>query len=69
MGIHRCVGSHLARAMIVRMVQDTLARLPDYVIDEAGARHYGQPIVNGWVTMPITFTPGARQGSGVDLPR
>jgi cytochrome P450 len=69
MGIHRCVGSHLARAMIVRMIQDTLARLPDYVIDEAGARHYGQPIVNGWVTMPITFTPGARQGSGVDLPR
>lgn len=68
-GIHRCVGSHLARAMIVLMIQHTLARMPDYVIDEAGARHYGQPIVNGWVNMPVTFTPASRQGSGVELPQ
>ena len=68
LGIHRCLGSHVARAMIQLMLRHTLARVPDYVIDEAGARPYGSPIVNGWITMPATFTPGQPQALIATLP-
>jgi len=68
LGIHRCVGSNVARAMVQLMVRHTLERMPDYRIDEAVARHYGGPIVNGWITMPATFPAGPRLGSGIALP-
>jgi len=67
LGIHRCVGSNLARAMIQTMLAHLLDRLPDYTLD-GGERHYGGPIVNGWVNMPIRYTPGLPRGSGVQLP-
>jgi cytochrome P450 len=67
MGIHRCVGSHLARAMIQTMVTDFLAQMPDYrVLD--GAQPYGSPIVLGWVTMPISFTPTELVEGDIPLP-
>lgn len=60
LGIHRCVGSSVARAMIQQMIGDTLRMLPGLVIDESSARSYGSPIVNGWVTLPSTFGATAR---------
>ena len=68
LGIHRCVGSNVARAMIQLMIRHTLERMPAYRIVEEGARHYGSPIVNGWITMPATYPPGPRIGSGIALP-
>lgn len=67
LGIHRCLGSHVARAMIQLMLRHTLERAPDFVIDEAGARPYGSPIVNGWITMPATFTPGRKRATSSTL--
>ena len=65
-GIHRCVGSFMARMMFEVMMNAVLDRLPDYEVDAAAAARYPtiSPI-NGWVNMPITFTPGARSGNRV----
>jgi cytochrome P450 len=63
LGIHRCLGSNFARSLFASMLRAVLDRLPDFVINEDAARRYqsiGQ--VNGWDTMPATFTPGLRMG-------
>ena len=68
MGIHRCVGSHLARLMFEVMVTTVLRRIPNYRIDEATAQRY--PAIGtilGWSTMPVTFSPGAKVGSALSL--
>ena len=60
-GAHRCLGSHIARAEITAMVRQVLTRIPDFEIDDATAERYTTiGIVNGWITMPATFTPGER---------
>ncbi|MBO0729664.1 MAG: cytochrome P450 [Acidimicrobiaceae bacterium] len=64
MGVHRCVGAHLARAMFQEMMRQVLSRLPDYRVDRdravAYASHGNQ---SGWDSVPAVFTPGARVGS------
>jgi cytochrome P450 len=60
-GIHRCIGSHIARAELTAMVSRVLARLPEYEVDHNAAQRYPSiGIVNGWVTVPATFPPGPR---------
>jgi cytochrome P450 len=62
-GIHRCVGSFLARMMFEVMMEEILDRLPDYEVIEGGAKLYPSVSpVNGWVNIPITFPPGPRSG-------
>lgn len=64
-GIHRCLGSHIARTELAAMIGRVLDRLPDYAVDHSGAVRYPSiGIVNGWVTVPATFTPGPRLGAG-----
>ncbi len=58
-GIHKCVGAHFARAQIEVTLTEVLTRMPDFQIDEAESSQYPNiGIVNGWVQMPATFTPG-----------
>jgi cytochrome P450 len=58
-GIHRCLGSHLARLEMMVMVQQILARLPDYAVDESKLElHHDVGIAYGFESVPITFTPG-----------
>ena len=62
-GIHRCLGSHIARTELAVMIERVLQRLPDYTVDHANAQRYPTiGIVNGWITAPATFTPGTRLG-------
>jgi cytochrome P450 len=68
LGIHRCIGSHLARAMLHVMIRHTLERVPDYVVDTDRARPYRSATVNGWVTMPATFTPTPKRATTTILP-
>ena len=64
LGAHRCLGSHFARAEIVAMVGAVLARMPDFeVVEETAEQYTTIGIVNGWITMPARFTPGARRGA------
>jgi cytochrome P450 len=72
LGLHRCLGSHLARAQVEVILKEVLSRMPDFAIDEDRSRQYPNlGIVNGWVTMPATFTPGERsvsRSSGAQRP-
>jgi cytochrome P450 len=62
-GIHRCVGSFLARMMFEVMMTAILDRLPDYEVIEDRAKLYPSVSpVNGWVNIPIRFSPGPRSG-------
>jgi cytochrome P450 len=62
-GLHRCVGSHLARIEFAEVITAILTRLPDFEIDEDAVVEYPNwASVGGWATLPATFTPGKRLG-------
>jgi cytochrome P450 len=62
-GLHRCIGLHMARTMFKVLLRHVLTRIPDYRVDREATRFYeGNPELNGVVRMPATFTPGAVQG-------
>ena len=63
MGVHRCAGAHLGRAIARDLLGQILARMPDYAIDESGLETYAHQGVNaGYQRIPATFTPGPRLG-------
>ncbi|MEU5271859.1 cytochrome P450 [Streptomyces hygroscopicus] len=65
-GMHRCIGRHIAQTDFEIVVNEVLRRLPDYRLIEGAAERYatvGQ--INGYVKMPARFTPGPRTGPGV----
>jgi cytochrome P450 len=67
LGIHRCIGSNLARMVFKQMITQVLDRMPGYRCDPAGAVHYETiGIINGMQHLPATFTPGSRLGAGLD---
>ncbi len=67
LGIHRCIGSNVARMVFKRMLVAVLDRMPHYVCDPARAEHYGTiGIIQGMKHLPATFTPGPRIGDGLD---
>jgi cytochrome P450 len=67
LGIHRCIGSNMARMVFKRMLLAVLDRLPDYACDPAGAVHYETiGVIQGMQHLPATFTPGPRVGDGLD---
>ena len=58
LGAHRCLGSNLGRVQFQEVLTTTLRRLPDLKADVGAAQRYpslGQ--VNGYATLPATFTP------------
>jgi cytochrome P450 len=66
LGIHRCIGSNMARMVFKRMITAVLDRMPDYTCDPAGAVHYETiGIIQGMRHLPATFTPGPRIGDGI----
>jgi cytochrome P450 len=67
LGIHRCIGSNVARATFKTMLKAVLDRMPDFVCDESKAVHYDTTgVINGMKNLPATFTPGRRLGAGLD---
>jgi cytochrome P450 len=67
LGIHRCIGSNVARMVFKRMLTDVLDRMPDFTCDPAGAVHYETiGVIQGMQHLPATFTPGERIGDGLD---
>jgi hypothetical protein len=66
LGIHRCIGSNVARMVFKRMLIAVLDRMPGYRCDAGGAVHYETiGIIQGMRHLPATFTPGARLGPGL----
>ncbi len=66
-GVHRCLGSFLAPIEIAVVLEEVLRRMPDFSIDMDKVVHYPTiPLVNGYIAMPATFTPGKPVLSGFD---
>lgn len=67
LGIHRCIGSNVARTVFKRMVTAVLDRMPDYRCDPDGTVHYETiGVIQGMRHLPATFTPGKRLGPSFD---
>jgi cytochrome P450 len=67
LGIHRCIGSNVARTVFKRMVTAVLDRMPDYRCDPERAVHYDTiGVIQGMRNLPATFTPGPRLGPGLE---
>ncbi|HET8992755.1 MAG TPA: cytochrome P450 [Rhodococcus sp. (in: high G+C Gram-positive bacteria)] len=67
LGVHRCIGSNLARTVFKRMLLAVLDRMPDFHCDPEGAVHYDSiGVIQGMRQLPATFTPGPRIGAGLD---
>lgn len=66
-GVHRCLGAFLAPAEMIVLLEEVLRRMPDFAIDEGGVVEYPTiPLINGYIAMPATFTPGPRVLTGFD---
>lgn len=66
LGIHRCIGSNVARNLFKRMLTHVLDRMPDYTCDPEGTEHYRTiGMINGMRHLPATFTPGTKHGPGL----
>jgi cytochrome P450 len=66
-GVHRCVGSNVARTVFKAMLLAVLDRMPDFQCDPAGAEHYESiAVIQGMKQLPATFTPGRKLGPGLD---
>jgi len=67
LGIHRCIGSNVARTVFKRMVVQVLDRMPDFRCDPENTVHYDTiGVIQGMKHLPAVFTPGARLGPGLD---
>jgi len=55
LGIHRCVGSNLARMEMVVAIEEWLKRIPDFRLDPAGRVTWSEGTVRGPRRLPILF--------------
>jgi cytochrome P450 len=56
-GIHRCLGSHLARLELRCGLQEFNRRIPDYQVADESALVYSGGTVRALLNLPLTFTP------------
>jgi len=63
LGVHRCIGSNLARTSFKTMIREVLNRMPDYECDASGTEYYESVgVINGVKQLPARFTPRATRG-------
>jgi cytochrome P450 len=55
LGIHRCLGSHLARMEITVALQEWLAKIPDFAIAPDAKVTWSTGTVRGPRTLPLVF--------------
>jgi cytochrome P450 len=56
-GIHHCLGASLARLEATVSLQEIVACIPDFHVEEAGLERVHSGNVRGFTRIPITFTP------------
>ncbi|WP_181725052.1 cytochrome P450 [Nocardia gipuzkoensis] len=67
LGIHRCIGSNVARTVFKRMLVAVLDRMPDFRCIPEETVHYDTiAVIQGMRHLPTEFTPGPRLGPGLD---
>jgi cytochrome P450 len=63
-GVHRCLGSNLARTMFKVMITELLSRAPDLKVDFDRVERYPDAgDVYAVKHLPITFAPGQRRSA------
>lgn len=55
LGIHRCVGSNLARMEMIVALEEWLKRIPDFRLDPAGKVSWSEGTVRGPRQLPLLF--------------
>jgi hypothetical protein len=55
LGIHRCVGSNLARMEMTVAIEEWLKRIPDFGLDPAGKVTWSEGTVRGPRQLPVLF--------------
>src|SRR2546421_8285807 len=55
LGIHRCVGSNLARMEMTVAIEECLKRIPDFRLDPAGQVRWSEGTVRGPRQLPMLF--------------
>ena len=55
LGIHRCVGSNLARMEMIVAIEEWLKRIPDFRLDPAGKVTWSEGTVRGPRQLPVLF--------------
>jgi cytochrome P450 len=61
-GVHRCLGSNLARLEFQVGLEQVLARMPDYALaSDTEAAFHGNSVTRGVRRIPVTFTPGSQE--------
>ncbi len=55
LGIHRCVGSNLARLEMVVAIEEWLKRIPEFRLDPAGKVTWSEGTVRGPRQLPVLF--------------
>jgi len=66
-GVHRCVGSNVARTVFKSMLTAVLDRMPDFVCEPEHTVHYETiGVIQGMQHLPATFAPSKRLGPGLD---
>ncbi|MEU1993616.1 cytochrome P450 [Nocardia gamkensis] len=67
LGIHRCIGSNVARTVFKRMLVAVLDRMPDFRCIPEQTVHYDTiAVIQGMRHLPTEFTPGPRLGPGLE---
>ena len=54
-GVHFCLGAALARVEGRVVLEEVLARFPDWEVDTARARLAVSSTVSGWETLPVSI--------------
>jgi cytochrome P450 len=55
LGIHRCIGSNLARMEMIVAIEEWLKRIPDFRLDPAGKVTWSEGTVRGPRQLPVLF--------------
>ena len=55
-GLHACLGAALARLEAKVAMEEVLAMMGDFAVDEAGLQRMHSPQVRGFTHVPVTFT-------------
>jgi cytochrome P450 len=63
-GVHRCLGSNLARLEFQVGVEQVLSRMPDFALAPGiDAPFHGNSVTRGYRRIPVVFSPGERSAA------
>jgi cytochrome P450 len=58
LGIHRCIGSNLARMELKVAIEEWLRRIPEFELEEGAALNWSRGLVRGPRSVPVRFPSG-----------